>query len=108
MPIYEYEPLDRDCLMCEGKFEAIQGVHDEAHKLCPHCGLPVRRLISRASIKVSKQVSADAAAKKGFSTFRRAQKGVWEKVAGPDELPDSSSSELQGEGVQIDGDNLKV
>ena len=83
MPIYEYEPDDRECLMCEGRVEVLQGVDEEALKYCPYCGLEVRRVISRASIRVDRTPDEDAAAKKGFTTFRRAGKGVWEKVAGP-------------------------
>lgn len=84
MPIYEYEPVDRECLICEGRVEVLQGIRDAPYKYCPYCGMEVRRLISKASIKVKKHVDPDSAAKKGFSTFRKAQKGVWEKVAGPD------------------------
>jgi len=85
MPIYEYEPKDRDCLMCEGRVEVLQAIDDPALEYCPHCGLDVRRVISRASIKVDKGITPEAAAKKGFSTYRRAGKGTWEKVAGPGE-----------------------
>jgi putative FmdB family regulatory protein len=84
MPIYEYEPDDRECLMCEGRIEVLQTLGEAALKNCPHCGLSVRRVISAASIQIDKSVNPDKAAKKGFSTYRRAQKGVWEKVAGPD------------------------
>ena len=89
MPIYEYEPVDRDCLMCEGRVEVLQGIEEEPLAFCPYCGLEVVRVISRASIKVERTPDAEAAAKKGFTTFRRAGKGVWEKVAGPGE--DTSS-----------------
>jgi putative FmdB family regulatory protein len=85
MPIYEYEPEDRECLMCEGRVEVLQAVDDAPLEFCPYCGLGVQRVISRASIKVSRTPDAEAAAKKGFTTFRRAGKGVWEKVAGPRE-----------------------
>ncbi|HRF61079.1 MAG TPA: zinc ribbon domain-containing protein [Fimbriimonadaceae bacterium] len=83
MPIYEYEPIDYDCLICGGRFEALQGIHDEPLPFCPTCGLDCRRVISKASIKIATPTDADRAAKKGLTTFRRAEKGVWEKVAGP-------------------------
>ncbi len=82
MPLYEYEPLDHDCLICDGRVEVIQGVGDPVFKFCPWCGLEVRKIISRASFQMDKAPSAEEAAKKGFTTFRRAEKGVWEKVAG--------------------------
>lgn len=71
--------------MCEGRVEVLQPIDEPALDYCPHCGLDVRRVISRASIKVARGVSPEAAAKKGFSTYRRAGKGTWEKVAGPGE-----------------------
>jgi putative FmdB family regulatory protein len=81
MPIYEYEPVDHDCLMCEGKVSVIQGINEEPLTHCPDCGMPVRRVISKASFKLSKG-DFDQAAKKGFTTFRRSEQGVWEKIAG--------------------------
>jgi putative FmdB family regulatory protein len=83
MPIYEYEPTDHDCLMCEGRIEVIQGIEEDALKYCPQCGLDVKRVVSRASFKMQRQSGADKAAAKGFTTFKRAEEGKWEKVAGP-------------------------
>jgi hypothetical protein len=40
-------------------------------------------VISRASIKIAKPTGADRAGKKGLTTFRKVEKGKWEKVAGP-------------------------
>jgi len=87
MPVYEYEPKDHDCLMCDGRVSVIQGVNEEPLSYCPQCGLDVRRVISRAQFKVAGgEVAMDKAGKRGFTTFRRAEKGVWEKVdgVGPD------------------------
>lgn len=77
MPVYEYEPVDRDCFMCPNRVAAIQSVNDEALKFCPDCGLEVKRVISRASFKVSKQRDPG---KHGFTVWKRAEKGVWEKA----------------------------
>ena len=41
-------------------------------------------MVSRASVIVSRGVPPEAAAKMGFTTFRRSGKNVWERVAGPD------------------------
>jgi|CXWL01.1.fsa_nt_gi putative FmdB family regulatory protein len=84
MPIYEYEPDERDCLLCEGRLDVIQNIDEESLKTCPWCGLSVNRVISRASINIKTSVDPDSAAKKGFSTFRKLETGKWEKVAGPD------------------------
>ncbi len=43
----------------------------------------MQRIVSRASFKVGQNVSADKAAQHGFSTFKKAGRGTWEKVAGP-------------------------
>lgn len=70
--------------MCEGRVEVLQAIQDEALAYCPFCGMEVKRVISKASIKVLKATDPEAAAKRGFTTFRRAGKGVWEKVASPE------------------------
>lgn len=73
--------------MCDGRVAAIQGVNEDPLKFCPHCGMEVRRVISRATFKLAGEAPAlDKAGKKGFTTFRRAEKGVWERVdgVGPD------------------------
>lgn len=83
MPIYEYEPEDRDCLMCEGRVQVIQGIQEDPLSFCPWCGLEVKRVVSRVSFRFAKDASPDRAAQKGLTTFRRSERGVWEKVAGP-------------------------
>lgn len=83
MPIYEYEPVDHECLICNGRFEALQSVQDSPYEYCPTCGMPVIRVISRLAAKTEeRQTLHDRAAKKGLTTFRRAEKGKWEKIAG--------------------------
>ncbi len=83
MPIYEYEPVGRQCLMCEGRIEILQSASEDALALCPWCGLEVKRVISRAEISMrSAKTDFDKAAKRGFTTFRRSESGVWERIAG--------------------------
>jgi len=41
MPIYEYQ-----CEECEKRTEAIQRLDDPPLDLCPHCGGPLRKLMS--------------------------------------------------------------
>jgi putative FmdB family regulatory protein len=82
VPIYEYEPLDRDCVICQGRVDVIQSVHEPALEWCPWCGLEVRRVISKASIKVRSEALKHSG-ERGFTTWRRAKKGQWEKVSGP-------------------------
>lgn len=83
MPIYEYEPLEGDCLMCNGRVEVLQSIEDDPCKYCPYCGQEVRRLISKAGFRVDRTPTPEKAAELGFTTFRRAEFGRWEKVAGP-------------------------
>jgi putative FmdB family regulatory protein len=82
LPIYEYEPDGFECLICTGRFEVLQAISDPKLEFCPTCGLEVRRVVSRASIKVGGRVNYEKAAKKGLTTWRRAGQNTWEKVAG--------------------------
>jgi putative FmdB family regulatory protein len=83
MPIYEYEPVDWDCAICRNRLEVLQSAREAALSLCPTCGLEVRRLVSRAQVAVARAKGSDRAAEKGLTTFRRVERGKWEKVAGP-------------------------
>jgi putative FmdB family regulatory protein len=82
MPIYEYEPDDRDCFICENKLEILQGINDDALKLCPYCGMGICKRVSRAGFKVTKYHGAEHAGQKGFTTYKRSEYGVWEKIGG--------------------------
>lgn len=44
MPTYTYE-----CRACEHRFEAFQGMNDQALKVCPECGKDIRRIIAGGS-----------------------------------------------------------
>lgn len=44
--------------------------------------MPVRRLVSKAQIKVAKYLNHEHAGKKGFTVFKKVEEGKWEKVAG--------------------------
>jgi putative FmdB family regulatory protein len=82
MPIYEYEPVDHDCLICEGRVEVLQGLKEEPCQFCPTCGLAVRRVVSRASFELKRGVDPERASTRGFTTYKKAQKGTYEKIAG--------------------------
>jgi len=82
VPVYEYEPTEHDCLMCTGRIEVLQGIDEAPIPFCPHCGLPVKRVISRASFSIRSGLTFQKAADKGFTSFRRVGKGQWEKIAG--------------------------
>lgn len=67
--------------MCEGRFGVLQQAGEPSFEHCPYCGLDVQRVISAAAFKLSKGDFGDAA-KRGFTTFRKSEEGVWERVAG--------------------------
>lgn len=84
MPIYEYEPLERECFICDGHIQVIQDIQDEPLHLCPSCGLEVKKIVSRAAFTMRGAVDTEKAARRGFTTWKKASTpGVWEKVAGP-------------------------
>jgi putative FmdB family regulatory protein len=83
MPVYEYEPDGHDCLICEGRVEVLQAATEEPLRYCPTCGLEVRRIVSRAIFKVGGELpQMEKAGKKGFTTYRKATGGTWERVDG--------------------------
>lgn len=47
MPVYEYE-----CSKCKKVFEVQQHIADEPVAVCPDCGGPVHKLISRSSFQL--------------------------------------------------------
>lgn len=82
MPIYEYEPKDRECLLCPGRFSALQSLSEAPLEVCPTCGLEVRRVISRVSMVMGMGNLIETAGKNGFTAYRKAERGVYERVAG--------------------------
>jgi predicted nucleic acid-binding Zn ribbon protein len=68
--------------MCSGRIEVLQAVDEESIPYCPHCGLPVKRVVSRAAFSIKKGFTFQKAADRGFTSFRRVGKGQWEKIAG--------------------------
>jgi len=82
MPIYEYEAKEWACAICNGRFEALQSIQDEPLKYCPTCGQEVVKVISKAQIKISKFQGHDHSGSKGFTTYKKSEEGVWEKISG--------------------------
>ena len=82
MPVYEYEHTEGDCELGETRFAVIQPARESVLADCPWCGQPVKRVVSRVSVVKSRKFSAGKAADRGFTTWRRAGFGQWEKVAG--------------------------
>ena len=84
MPIYEYQAsADRHCDFCAGGFEVLRKISDPILNECPECKAPIVRKISATNLGGSGP-SLDAAniEKHGFTQYRKAGKGVYEKTAG--------------------------
>lgn len=84
MPIYEYQASgERSCKYCAGGFEQLRKSSDPDLDHCPRCQAPVRRKISAPNVG-NKGPSLDTSniEKHGFTQYRKAGKGVYEKTAG--------------------------
>ena len=90
MPIYEYEHIDEKHPGCVEVVEVIQPMSDDALSACPECGKPVKRVISRASFIMGINLSPESTSKQGFTTYRKSDKGTYEKAGG--EGPDTLSA----------------
>ncbi|HET8943071.1 MAG TPA: zinc ribbon domain-containing protein, partial [Rudaea sp.] len=84
MPIYEYAATNNGCAHCEGHFDVLQKLHDDALTQCPECGAAIVRIISAPSIASGQShlLKESHVAKHGFTQYRRAGKGVYEKTTG--------------------------
>jgi putative FmdB family regulatory protein len=84
MPIYEYRASGNlHCDVCRDGFEVMQKIGDARLDQCPHCSAPVERLISAATIgKGGAGLDQANIEKHGFTQYKRAGKGVYEKTAG--------------------------
>ncbi|RLC18351.1 MAG: zinc ribbon domain-containing protein [Deltaproteobacteria bacterium] len=77
MPVYEYEHVSG---VCENGsvFEIRQAISEPALKTCPHCGQPVKRLISLVGVSVPKTNSE--LRDMGFTKLVRRDDGIYENV----------------------------
>lgn len=82
MPTYEYEHVDQENLSCEDPFEVVQSVSENALSVCPTCGKPVKKLISKTSFIMTTNMSPESVAQKGFTTYRKTGHGTYEKAGG--------------------------
>lgn len=93
MPTYVYQAsTDASCKVCVATFELRQKLDDPRLEACPECGAPVRRVITPPALGASgPDMSSENIAKQGFTQYRRAGKGAYEKTAGkgPDFITDT-------------------
>lgn len=83
MPIYEYQSAD-GCALCVDRFEVFAKLSDPELTHCPSCGAAVRRAISAPSVIGGQAhlLKEKNFAKQGFTQYRKADNGVYEKTAG--------------------------
>ena len=92
MPIYTYQAAgDEHCLYCVKPFDRRQKMDAPRLEQCPECGSPLRRVISAPNLASSApNTSEENLGKKGFTQYRKLEKGVYEKTVGkgPDIITD--------------------
>jgi putative FmdB family regulatory protein len=47
MPIYEYIAVKAGCSYCQKGFDVLQKMSETPLSVCPKCGAPVRKVVSR-------------------------------------------------------------
>lgn len=84
MPTYEYCSTDAGCSYCDGGFEVIQRITEASLSKCPVCGQSCRKVLSSFAVNASTKdtLSPGNLEKHGFTEYRRAGKGQYEKTAG--------------------------
>jgi putative FmdB family regulatory protein len=84
MPIYEYAAVGKGCPHCQARFDVLQKMSDASLTQCPECHEPVTRVISVPSVAAggSHLLKEDHFSKRGFTQYKRAGNGVYEKTAG--------------------------
>ena len=84
MPIYEYAAVDKGCPHCQARFDVLQKMADAPLTQCPECEQAVTRVISVPSVAAggSHLLKEDHFSKRGFTQYKRAGNGVYEKTAG--------------------------
>ena len=82
MPIYQYEACDaaRSCEKCRNGFETTQSIHDARLTVCPDCGAPIFRVIGAPALGHSRTDLNYRAKRAGFHSYRKVQKGEYEKL----------------------------
>jgi len=85
MPFYTYQNATVDyCDYCHASFDILQRLNAEPVLYCPECGNRVKKVISAPNVVAGKaHLTTDKTAEqKGFTKYKRAGKGVYEKTAG--------------------------
>lgn len=85
MPFYTYQNSTDDCCdYCREGFDILQRINADPVAMCPECSNKVKKVISAPNVVAGKaHLTTDKAADKGgFTKYKRAGSGVYEKVTG--------------------------
>lgn len=92
MPIYEFKACNNGCQYCSSGFELLLKLDDQHPTQCPKCEQPVAQAISAPFVHAGTAhvMSEGNIEKSGFTQYRKAGGGVYEKTAGkgPDFIAD--------------------
>lgn len=105
MPIYEYENPDpaNACARCTNRFELIRPTGAEALSVCPECGSPVQRVVSRCRAVVAAHDATNARAGTAVADYER--QGKWSHAA---ELAEKLSAATKDQSLAVRAlDNYK-
>jgi predicted nucleic acid-binding Zn ribbon protein len=82
MPVYVYEAKEpeKGCAKCAGGFETVQSIDDPRLEKCPDCGAPIFRVICAPGLGHSRTDLNYRAKRAGFHTYKKLQKGEYEKL----------------------------
>lgn len=86
MPLYDYiaDTDNGGCAHCGLPFEVMRKLSEPELATCPHCGGPVKRIISAPGIAIggAHRLKESHVEKHGFTQYRKIGKGVYEKTTG--------------------------
>ena len=84
MPIYEYVCATECCPRTGKRFERLQRLSDESAAPCPDCGQAGQRVLSAPSVATGHAhvMKEKHFSERGFTQYKRLEKGVYEKTAG--------------------------
>ena len=85
MPLYEYRPTHGSgCPQCEDGLVVLQKLHDAALAVCPDCQAPLNKVISAPNVRAkgAPALTQQNIEQAGFTQYKKAGHGVYEKTAG--------------------------
>lgn len=84
MPIYEYRCDQSGCTAHGARYDKLQRLDDETAAPCPVCGHPGTRLLSAPAVASggAHRLKEKHFSERGFTQYKRLEKGVYEKTAG--------------------------